>query len=158
MMMAQRSTKVQAIMFVLLSLSAAVIEAVSYLLLDWLTPLPYDWKHVISIILSVIWNFTLNRRYTFRSANNVPIAMAKVALFYVFFIPITAWLGQVVANAGVSEVLIKAATMVLNGVGEFVWWKFVVFRGSEDTNSLAQHADSANNMGSAEPAGHAETE
>lgn len=133
-----RQTAIQAIKFTLLSLSAGGIEALTFVLLEQFTPLPYDWDHVISITLSVLWNFTLNRRYTFKSANNVPIAMVKVALFYVVFIPVTAWAGQAASNAGVNAYVIKAATMILNFIGEFLWWKFVVFRGTENTNSLAR--------------------
>ncbi len=129
----------QALKFTLLSISAAGIEALSFIALDSLSRLPYDVKHVISIVLSVVWNFTLNRRYTFKSANNVPLAMMKVALFYLLFIPLTAWLGQWAAGAGIHEYLIKACTMILNFVGEFLWWKFIVFRGSENTNALAKN-------------------
>ena len=133
-----KESLVQAIKFTLLSLSAGLIEAGSFVLLERLTALSYDFKHVISIVLSVLWNFTLNRRYTFKSANNVPIAMIKVALFYVVFIPLTAWLGQMASNNNVNDYLIKIPTMFLNFVGEFLWWKFVVFRGTENTNKLAQ--------------------
>lgn len=134
----RRRTAVQAVKFTLLSLSAGLIEALCFVVLERLHLLPYEWNHVISIVLSVLWNFTLNRRYTFKSANNVPVAMAKVALFYVFFIPVTAWLGQLAANAGINEYAIKGVTMVLNFIGEFLWWKLVVFRGSENTNALAK--------------------
>lgn len=133
-----RESLFQAIKFTILSLSAGGIEALSFLGLDKLTALSYDVKHVISIALSVLWNFTLNRRYTFKSANNVPIAMLKVGIFYAIFIPVTAWLGQVAAGAGIHEYIVKAATMILNFVGEFLWWKLVVFRGSENTNKLAR--------------------
>lgn len=133
-----RQTGVQALKFTLLSLSAGIVELVVFVLLERFSSLSYDWMHVISITLSVIYNFTLNRRYTFRSANNVPIAMLKVALFYAIFIPVTAWLGQLAADAGVQDYLIKAVTMVLNFVLEFLWWKFVVFRGSENTNAIAK--------------------
>ncbi len=128
----------QAVKFTLLSISAGGIEALSFVALDALTPLPYEVKHVISIVLSVLWNFTLNRRYTFKSANNVPIAMLKVGLFYAMFIPLTAWLGRLAAGAGVNEYIIKGSTMLLNFVGEFLWWKLIVFRGSENTNALAK--------------------
>jgi putative flippase GtrA len=134
----QNDTLVQTIKFTLLSLSAGLVEAASFTLLDLSTTMPYDWKHVISIVLSVLYNFTLNRRYTFKSANNIPVAMLKVSIFYVFFIPITAWLGQIAANAGLNEYLIKGASMVANFVGEFIWWKFIVFRGTENTNDLAR--------------------
>ena len=127
----------QSVMFTLLSLSAGLVEAGSFVVLD-LTSLPYGWAHGLSVALSVLWNFTLNRRYTFKSANNVPIAMLKVALFYVFFIPITAYFGQMASLAGINDFVIKAVTMLLNFIGEFLWWKFVVFYGSENTNSLAK--------------------
>ncbi len=142
-----RESLIQAIKFTLLSISAAGIEAVSFIILERLTTLPYDIKHVISVVLSVLWNFTLNRRYTFKSANNVPIAMLKVGLFYAFFIPLTAWLGKLAdGGAGVNEYIIKGSTMVLNFVGEFLWWKFIVFRGgSENTNALAKKKQETNN-------------
>lgn len=132
-----KESLIQAVKFTLLSLSAGLIEAGSFIVLERLTSLSYDLKHVISIILSVLWNFTLNRRYTFKSANNVPVAMIKVALFYVVFIPVTAWLGQIASNNNINDYLIKIPTMLLNFVGEFLWWKLVVFRGSENTNKLA---------------------
>lgn len=142
----------QAIKFTLLSITAALVEISSFALLEllglWkfigLADYNFAINHFISITLSVIWNFTINRRFTFKSANNVPIAMMKVAAFYVFFIPITMFGGQWLVNllepsmgfAG-AETLIKVASLLLNFVGEFVWWKFVVFRGSENTNELA---------------------
>jgi putative flippase GtrA len=134
-----RESWVQVLKFTLLSLSAGGIEAGSFFLLGLIVPFwSYAVRHVISVTLSVLWNFTLNRRYTFKSANNVPIAMIKVALFYVIFIPLTAWLGDMAAHAGVPEVIIKIVTMLLNFVGEFLWWKLVVFRGTENTNKLAK--------------------
>lgn len=132
-----KETLRQSVMFTLLSLSAGLVEAGSFVVLD-LAHVPYFWAHLISVTLSVLWNFTLNRRYTFKSANNVPIAMLKVGLFYLFFIPITAYFGQMASSAGINDFIIKAVTMLLNFVGEFLWWKFVVFYGSENTNSLAK--------------------
>ena len=73
------------IKFVLFSISAGVIEIVSFALLSELTPLKEWISYIISVVLSVIWNFTFNRKFTFKSANNIPIAMLKVALFYVVF-------------------------------------------------------------------------
>ena len=139
-----RESLIQAIKFTLLSISAAGIEAVSFIILERLTTLPYDIKHVISVVLSVLWNFTLNRRYTFKSANNVPIAMLKVGLFYAFFIPLTAWLGKLADGAGINEYIIKGSTMVLNFVGDFLWWKFIVFRRREHKR-LAKKKQETNN-------------
>lgn len=134
----QNETLVQALKFAVLSLSAAAIDAGSFFLLKEIFPaMSIGLRQGISVALSVIWNFTLNRKYTFKSSNNVPIAMVKVAIFYLFFIPLSSWGSTVLQEAGVSEVIIKGLTLILNGVGEFLWWKFVVFRGSENTNEEA---------------------
>ena len=84
--------------------------------------------HITALVLSVLWNFTLNRKYTFQSAANVPVAMLKVAGFYLVFTPVSAWLGQLLANAGWPGLLVEALTMVANFVLEFLFFKFVVFR------------------------------
>lgn len=84
--------------------------------------------HIAALALSVLWNFTLNRRYTFQSATNVPVAMAKVAAFYLVFTPVSAWLGQLGANAGWDGLVVEALTMAANFVLEFLYYKYVVFR------------------------------
>ncbi|WP_459129743.1 GtrA family protein [Guggenheimella bovis] len=130
---------IQVVKFTLLSLSAAVVDTASFFLLKLIFPtMSIGLRQTISVILSVLWNFTLNRRYTFKSSNNIPIAMLKVAVFYVIFIPISSWVSTVLSQMGVSEVIIKGLTLIANGIGEFIWWKFVVFKGSENTNDLAK--------------------
>ena len=83
--------------------------------------------------MSIVWNFTLNRRYTFKSAANVPVAMAKVLGFYLVFTPLSTWLGNLCEQGGVNDFLILAVTMVSNFVLEYLFCKFVVYRGKEDT-------------------------
>ncbi|MCU9968622.1 GtrA family protein [Mobiluncus mulieris] len=143
-------TQIQALKFTLLSLSAGLVEAGSFALMELLFPFwPYWAQHGVSLTLSVIWNFTLNRRYTFKSAGNIPRAMLLVAAFYAVFIPATMWGGELAARGfvvaglgkGGADAIVKIATMLLNFVLEFVWWKFVVFRGTENTNDLARRRD-----------------
>ncbi len=134
-----REELMRTIKFVLFSISAGVIEIVSFELLNILTPWDYWVKHIISIVLSVIWNFTLNREFTFRSANNVPIAMLKVALFYAVFIPVTTLLGDyLVKTCGWNDTVVKLLTMLLNFVTEYLYDRFVVFGKTIDTNKRAQ--------------------
>ncbi|EFU79529.1 GtrA family protein [Mobiluncus curtisii] len=136
-----KAALIQAIKFTLLSITASGVEVASFALMAWINSLtgwfPFWMSQSVSIALSVIYNFTVNRHFTFKSANNVPIAMLKVALFYVFFIPLTSWGGQVLSDLGWADWLLKGISLLLNFVGEFAWWKFVVFRGSENTNALA---------------------
>ena len=123
----------QAIKFTLFSVSAGVIQIVSFTLLNELLTMPYWPAYLISLVLSIVWNFTFNRRYTFKSAANVPVAMAKVFGFYVVFTPLSTWLGQLAETAGVNEYIVLAVTMIANFVLEFLFCKFVVYRNQEDT-------------------------
>ena len=125
--------------FTLFSISAGLIEMGVFALLNELLHLPYWVSYFIALVLSVLWNFTLNRKYTFRSAANVPIAMAKVAAYYAVFTPLSTLLGNwLVGTLGWNEYLATALNMILNFVTEYLYDTFVVFRGSIDTNDLAK--------------------
>ena len=133
----------RAIKFVLFSVSAGIIEIVSFSLLNELTNWSYWPCYLIALVLSVLWNFTLNRKFTFRSANNVPLAMAKVALYYAVFTPVTTFLGNFLAeNLGWNEYLVTGINMALNFVTEYLYDTYVVFRGTIDTNELARKEQS----------------
>ena len=129
----------RAVKFLLFSASAGIIEIVSFALLNELTGWSYWPCYLIALVLSVLWNFTLNRRFTFRSANNVPVAMLKVAAYYAVFTPLSTVLGSWLADGlGWNEYLVTAINMVLNFVTEYLYDTFVVFRGTIDTNDLAK--------------------
>ncbi len=122
----------QAIKFTLFSASAGIIQVVSFAVLEIFIK-DYWIPYLISLVLSIVWNFTLNRRYTFKSAANVPVAMAKVFGFYVVFTPVSTYLGNLAEQHGVNDFLILVVTMLSNFVLEFLFCKFVVYRGKEDT-------------------------
>ena len=129
----------RAVKFLLFSASAGIIEIVSFALLNELTGWSYWPCYLIALVLSVLWNFTLNRRFTFRSANNVPVAMLKVAAYYAVFTPLSTMLGSWLADGlGWNAYLVTAINMVLNFVTEYLYDTFVVFRGTIDTNDLAK--------------------
>ena len=129
----------RAVKFLLFSASAGIIEIVSFALLNELTGWSYWPCYLIALVLSVLWNFTLNRRFTFRSANNVPVAMMKVAAYYAVFTPLSTMLGSWLADGlGWNAYLVTAINMVLNFVTEYLYDTFVVFRGTIDTNDLAK--------------------
>ena len=120
--------------FTLFSISAGVIQAVSFTLLNELLHLPYWVSYLVALVLSVVWNFTLNRKYTFQSANNVPVAMMKVALFYLVFTPLsTWWTDALTMRCGWNEYLVLGLTMLTNFVTEYLYQRFVVFGKSLDT-------------------------
>ena len=131
--------------FVLFSASAGIIEIGSFALLNELTSWSYWPCYLIALVLSVVWNFTLNRKFTFRSANNIPLAMLKVALYYAVFTPASTLLGSFLADRlGWNEYLVTGLNMVLNFITEYLYDTFVVFRGSIDTNELARKDNKKN--------------
>jgi putative flippase GtrA len=135
----KKTELLRSLKFLFFSVSAGIIEIVSFAILNELLGWPYWPCYLIALILSVIWNFTLNRRYTFRSASNVPVAMAKVFLFYLVFTPASTVLGNWLAeDLGWNEYLVTALNMIMNFVLEFLYDRFVVFRDSIDTNALAK--------------------
>ena len=135
--MTTKENVLQAVKFTLFSTSAGIIEAGSFALLNELTNFPYWPSYLIALILSVLWNFTFNRRFTFKSATNVPIAMLKVAGFYLVFTPLSTWAGHLAANRGVNEYIILGLTMISNLILEYLFCRFVVYRNSMNTNDLA---------------------
>ena len=124
----------QAVKFTLFSASAGVIQIASFALLEIFIQ-DYWIAYLVSLVLSILWNFTWNRRYTFKSAANVPVAMAKVFGFYLVFTPLSTYLGSIAEGRGVNDFLILIVTMLANFVLEFLFCKFVVYRGKEDTLS-----------------------
>jgi len=119
--------------FLLFSISAGVIQILSFTLLLELSGLAEWLCHLISLTLSVLWNFTLNRKFTFQSAGNVPVAMLLTALFYVVFAPLSAWWTDALNAIGWNAYLVEAITMVANFAAEYLYQRFVVFRKSLDT-------------------------
>ncbi len=134
----QKTELLRSLKFLLFSVSAGLIQIGTFTLLNELLHLEYWLSYLIALVLSVIWNFTLNRRYTFKSANNVPIAMLKVAAYYAVFTPLSTWLEHVLTGLGWNEYLVTFLNMALNFVTEFLYQRFFVFRDSIDTNELAE--------------------
>ena len=147
----------QFIKFALFSASAGIIEVVSFTLMsEVLIKLPfiqnametnptfskimnneYGPMYLIALLLSVLWNFTFNRKFTFKSAANVPIAMLKVLAFYCVFTPVTVILGNYFtakfADLSAINYIVLGVTMACNMISEFLYDKFVVFRNQENT-------------------------
>ncbi len=138
----------QAVKFALFSASAGIIQVGSFTLLNEVV-LPnisienekimdilsaeYGVCYLVALTLSVLWNFTFNRRFTFKSAANIPVAMAKVFGFYLVFTPLSVWLGELATGKGVNEYIVLAVTMLSNMVLEYLFCKFVVYRNQENT-------------------------
>lgn len=126
--------------FVGFSASAGIIETVVSTVLDLTVNKSGGYYYIcyaIALICSVVWNFTFNRKFTFKAANNVPKAMALALLFYVPFAPWTIYLASVLEDK-LPNILILVINMAQNITLEYLWQRFVVFRKSLDTNDVAK--------------------
>ena len=131
---AKKTESVRAIKFLLFSISAGVVQILSFTLLNEVLHLPYWVSYGISLVLSVVWNFTLNRKFTFRSASNIPVAMLKTLAYYMVFTPISLLLEYWLADKnGWNEYLVTAINMLINFITEYLWQRFYVFRASVDS-------------------------
>ncbi|MBQ8026542.1 MAG: GtrA family protein [Clostridia bacterium] len=146
--MAQKITKkqtlVQTVKFALFSAGAGIIQTVTFALLNEVIGLEKYWQtYLPALVLSVLFNFTVNRKFTFKSAANVPVAMLKVAGYYCVFTPLSTWGGELLdtwlktsfpAIASWNEYIVLAVTMILNLVTEYLFCRFFVYRNSMYTN------------------------
>ncbi len=138
------------IKYALVAASAGLIQIGSYTLFyelfHWAPWLAY----LVSLILSVLWNFTINRRYTFHSSDNLKRPMLLVALYYVVFTPLSTWWTAALTGENpftgaaasaeplVNNYVVQIGTMLINFVTEFLYQRFVVFKDTLDTNKLAK--------------------
>ncbi len=132
---------IRTVKYALIAASAGIIQIGTFALLNEIFHLPYWVSYLIALVLSVLWNFTFNRRYTFQSAANVPRAMALVFAYYLVFTPLSTLLERHLTDVcHWNEYLVTAINMGLNFVTEFLYQRFFVFRSSIDTNELAKKA------------------
>lgn len=119
--------------FGLFSASAGIIEIGAFTLLNEFTNWRYWPCYLIALVLSVLWNFTFNRKFTFKSNANVPRAMLLVFAYYLVFTPLSSWGGDYLAeNLGWNEYLVTITNMIINFVTEFLFQRYVVYRGKVD--------------------------
>lgn len=129
--MEDKKTAIQAIKFTLFSISAGIIQVASFAILNELLSIfdgEYGINYVVSLLLSIIWNFTFNRKFTFKASNDVKKAMLLVLLFYLVFTPVSAILGTMAEARGTNEYIVLGITMLFNFVLEFLYSKYIVFK------------------------------
>ena len=124
---------VRTIKFTLFSISAGIIQIALFTLLNEWLHLDYWVSYISSLLVSILWNFTINRKVTFKSSNNVKLSMLLVLLFYAVFTPVSTVLGNLAESSGANEYLVLAVTMICNFVLEYVYTRYIVYRHSCDT-------------------------
>ena len=148
--MNKKDNVLQALKFAAFSASAGIIQVITFTLLNELLPQTesanaiaqwffnseYGASYLVALVLSVLWNFTFNRKFTFKSATNIPIAMLKVFGFYCVFTPVSVILGEKVAQNTsweFAEYVILGVTMLANMTTEFLFCRFFVYKDSMNT-------------------------
>ena len=134
----RKEEMMRVIKYVLFSISAGVIQILSFTLFKEVFGLVYWLCYLSALILSVLWNFTLNRQFTFQSTANIPRAMLLVALYYAIYTPLSSWWGNALTNLGWNWYLMTGISMLINFVTEFLYWRLVVYRDSINTNDRAK--------------------
>lgn len=124
---------IRGLKFLVISISAGIIQTLSFTLLNELIKLDYWPSYLISLLLSIIWNFTINRKFTFKSSNNIKVAMLLVLCFYAVFTPVSTILGDLAVKNGWNDYLVFALTMISNFILEFLYTRFIVYKNSCDT-------------------------
>ena len=134
----KRKEVIRAVKCALVSASAGIVEIVVFTIMNEFTGLRYWPCYLTALIASVVWCFTINRRYTFKSTKNVPRAMAMVFAFYLVFTPATTILGNYLAETlHWNEYLVTGINMALNLSLEYLYNTFIVYRGEMDNNDIA---------------------
>ena len=126
--MTRKQSILQFLKFAMFSASAGLIEIGLFSLLNEVAHLQYWLSYLLALVASVLWNFTFNRKFTFKSAANIPIAMLKVAAYYAVFTPLSTLLEHALTGIGWNEYLVTVVNMLINFITEFIYDKFVVFR------------------------------
>ena len=124
---------IRAAKFTLLSISAGVIQVLSFTLMNELMHLDYWVSYIVSLLLSIVWNFTVNRKVTFRTSANLRRSMLLVLLFYLLFTPVSTVLGSFAETNGVNEYIVLGLTMLSNLTLEYLYTRYFVYRDSCDT-------------------------
>ncbi len=124
---------VHMIKFLLFSMSAGIIQAIAFVVLFEIGGFIYWPSYLIALVLSVIWNFTLNRKFTFKSTANVSFAMTKIAIYYAIFTPLSTWWGDALTNINWNEYLVLFLTMITNLITEFIVTKYIVYKNQINT-------------------------
>lgn len=134
----KKQSLLQALKYLAFTISAGVIQAASFTLMNELIRWSYWPSYLIALTLSVVYNFTVNRKFTFKSAKNVPLAMMQIIAYYIVFTPLSTWWGEALTRAGWNDYIVLFGTMVINLITEFSVYRFIVFRNHMYTNKEGQ--------------------
>ena len=124
----KKQNLLQGFKYLLFATSAGIIQAASFTLMNEMIRWDYWPSYLIALTLSVVYNFTVNRKFTFKSAKNVPLAMMQIIAYYIVFTPLSTWWGEALTQAGWNEYIVLFGTMVINLITEFSVYRFIVFR------------------------------
>ena len=122
------------IKFILFSISACLVQVAVFAICNEFifndANNEYGVSYFVALFIAVLWNFVFNRKFTFKSANNVKVAMLLVLAFYIVFTPLSIWWGVALTNAGWNDYLVLVLTLIINVLLEFIYNRYVVYKNS----------------------------
>ena len=125
----EKKNIIQVIKYTFIAASAGLIQIGSFTFFEEILHWPYWPSYLIALTLSVLWNFTFNRKYTFQSSSNIPKSMFLVFLYYLVFTPLSTIAGdKLTALLNGKDYIVLALTMIVNFVTEFLYQKYIVFK------------------------------
>ncbi len=125
----------QALKFLGFSVTAGIIQIASFTLMNELLTIPYWPAYLTSLVLSVLFNYTVNRKFTFKASNNIALSMSLVLIYYAIFTPLSTLWGEALTRIGWNEYLVLALTMVINFITEFLYQRYIVFKRKKDKSN-----------------------
>ena len=131
--MKNKKELLRTIKFTLFSISAGIIQIGLFTILNELLHLDYWVSYITSLVASILWNFTINRKVTFQASDNIKLSMALIFLFYAVFTPVSTILGELAENNNVNEYIVLGVTMIANFVLEYIYSRYFVYRNTCDT-------------------------
>ncbi len=136
--MSGKDNILQFLKFTAFSISAGIVQILTFTLLEELFKLSYWPSYLVALIASVIYNFTVNRRFTFKSSNNIPKAMTQLMIYYAIFTPLSTWWGDALVEIGWDDYFVLGGTMVINFITEYMVNRFIIYRNSMNTRVEAK--------------------
>ncbi|WP_320127585.1 GtrA family protein [uncultured Sphaerochaeta sp.] len=131
--MSRKQNISQFLQFTLFSISAGIVQVLTFTLFEQLFKLPYWPSYLTALVASVVYNFTVNRRFTFKSSNNIPKAMIQLGLYYAIFTPLSTWWGDALVSLGWNDYIVLGGTMIINFITEFMVNRLIIYRNSMNT-------------------------
>lgn len=125
---ASKKTFFQAIKYLMVGGSSAVIELVLFQLLSAVFAIPLAAANVTAVVVSTVFNFLVNRNVTFKSTSSSLRSLVLYLLLFAFNTTFSTVVISLLAAQGVYPLVAKVCTMACIVLWNFVLYKKIIFK------------------------------